>query len=75
MRQRFFSRTFGFALLTVDPVRLRLDFYDVLSTRETASEVVVPTPDEVTLSYSWCGTRDEIGRPSRETPPCQDSRD
>lgn len=71
VRQRFFSRTFGFALLTVDPVQLRLDFYDVLNTREKASEVAFPTPDEVVLSYSWCGTRDEIGQPARDTAPCR----
>jgi hypothetical protein len=71
VRQRFFSRTFGFALLTVDPVQLRLDFYDVLNTREKASEVALPTPDEVVLSYSWCGTRDEIGQPARDTAPCR----
>ena len=71
VRQRFFSRTFGFALVTVDPVRLRLDFYDVLNTREKAPAVVLPTPDEVVLSYSWCGTREEIGQPARDATPCQ----
>ena len=71
VRQRFFSRTFGFALVTVDPARLRLDFYDVLNTREKASEVVFPTPDEVVLSYSWCGTREEIGQPTHDATPCQ----
>ena len=71
VRQRFFSKTFGFALVTVDPARLRLDFYDVLNTREKASAVVFPTPDEVVLSYSWCGTREEIGQPDRSTTPCQ----
>ena len=70
VRQRFFSRTFGFALVTVNPARLRLDFYDVLSTREKASEIVFPTPDDVVLSYSWCGTREDVGQPPRDATPC-----
>ena len=49
-----------FALVTVATARLGLDFYDVLNTREKASEIMFPTPDEVVLSYSWCGTREEV---------------
>ena len=71
VRQRFFSRAFGFALLMVDPTHLRLDFYDVLNTREKANAVVFPAPDEVVLSYSWCATREQIGQPSRDPTPCQ----
>ena len=52
LRQRFFSSTFGFALLTLDSVTLRIDFYDVLNTREKADEFVIPTRDEVSRSYS-----------------------
>ena len=70
VRQRFSSRTFGFALVAVDPLGLRLDFYDVLNTREKASDVVFPSNDEIVLSYSWCGTREEIGQPAREVLPC-----
>ena len=69
--QRFFSRAFGFALVTVDRDHLRLDFYDVLNTREKSNEVVLPASDEVVLSYSWCGTRAEVGQPSRAATPCQ----
>ena len=70
VQQRFFSRTFGFVLVMVDPVRLRLDFYDVLNTREKVSDVVFPSPDEVVLTYSWSGPREEIGQPPREVTPC-----
>ena len=71
VRQRFFPKTFGFALVTVDPVHLRLYFYDVLNTREKAKEVLFPSRDEVVLSYSWCGTREEVGQPARDATPCQ----
>ena len=71
MSQRFFSRAFGFALVTVDRDHLRLDFYDVLNTREKENEVVLLASDEVVLSYSWCGTRAEVGQPSRAATPCQ----
>ncbi len=70
VQQRFFSKTFGFAVLTIDPNRLRIDFYDVLNTRETADTIVAPTDAEVVLSYSWCGTRSDVGHPDREPPPC-----
>ena len=52
MRQRYFSRTFGFAIATVDPDRLRIDFYDVLNTREKADDVVLPTDSDVVRAYS-----------------------
>ena len=70
VQQRFFSRTFGFAVLRLDPVNARLDFYDVLNTRERADEVAAPRPEEIVLSYSWCGTRAQIGQPSRTPSPC-----
>lgn len=68
--QRFFSKTFGFAVITLDPERMRIDFYDVLDTKEKANRVVTPTSDDVVMSYSWCATRDEIGRPDTEASPC-----
>ena len=70
VRQRFFSRTFGFAIVTVDPDNLRIDFFDVLNTTETAKELILPTPDEIVPSYSWCGSRDTVGDPTREPTPC-----
>ena len=70
IRQRFFSRTFGFAVVEVDPGRMRMDFYDVLNTREKADTITLPTADEIVRSYSWCGTRDDIGRPDLDASPC-----
>ena len=69
--QRFFSEAFGFAIVTVDPMQLRVDFYDVLNTREKADEVVFATPDEIVTSYSWCGTRADVGQPAADAPGCQ----
>jgi hypothetical protein len=70
VRQRFFSKTFGFAVISLDPQRMRIDFYDVRNTSEKADRVVAPTPDEIVMSYSWCATRDEIGRPDVAPTPC-----
>ncbi len=70
VQQRFFSRTFGFAVLRLDPTSARLDYYDVTNTREKANEVTVPLPDEVVMSYSWCGTRDQVGQPTQPPSPC-----
>ena len=74
VRQRFFSKTFGFAVLTFDPAQLRIDFYDVLNTRAKADTVVAPTDAEVVRSYSWCGTRSDVGHPDRSPPPCLPER-
>ena len=70
LRQRFFSPTFGFAIVTVDREDLRLDFYDVLNTREQASDVELPEPDEIVRSYSWCGSRDAVGVLDPVSAPC-----
>jgi len=70
MRQRFFSRTFGFAIVTVDAERIAMDFYDVLNTRERERSWSPPREDEVVRSYSWCASRDEIGRAEAESLPC-----
>ncbi len=67
--QRHFSREFGFEILEVDPVRLRLDFYDVLGTREKG-EVVAPGPEDIFRSYSWCGGRGDVGNPASPARPC-----
>ena len=68
--QRHFSREFGFAILEVDPVRLRLDFYDVLGTREKG-DVVAPGPEDIFRSYSWCGARGDVGKPGSPARPCR----
>ena len=70
VQQRFFSKTFGFAVIDIDPQSIRLDYYDVLNTREKADRVVAATPDEIVLSYSWCGGRDSIGQPDTPAAPC-----
>ena len=67
--QRHFSREFGFAILEVDPVRLRLDFYDILGTREKG-DVVAPGPEDIFRSYSWCGARGDVGKPGSPARPC-----
>ena len=70
VRQRYFSRTFGFAVVTVDPAHLRIDFYDVVNTREKADQVVLPRSHEILRSYSWCGTREDVGQVERSAAPC-----
>jgi len=70
LRQRHFSQSFGFAVVEIDPARMRIDFYDVLDTREKADEVTMPRPEEIVLAYSWCGTRGDIGRPETNPEPC-----
>jgi len=70
VKQRFFSRTFGFGILRLDASSARLDFYDVLGTREKADAVTVPTDEEIVRSYSWCGTRNDVGRPDQRPAPC-----
>jgi hypothetical protein len=70
VRQRFFSRTFGFAIVELDAERVRMDFYDVLNTEEKASSWELPRPDEIVRSYSWCATRGEIGQADRTPTPC-----
>ena len=69
VRQRFFSRHFGFGILTIDRHRVRIDSYHVRNTSEKGA-FVTPTDDDVVLSYSWCGTQADIGRPNRKPPPC-----
>ena len=69
--QRHFSREFGFAVIEIDAVDLRLDFYDVFNTKETAKTVDSPGPEDIFVSYSWCGTRDDIGNPSSPPRPCR----
>jgi len=68
-QQRFFSRTFGFAIVEVDVDRIRMDFYDVENTREKGT-FTPPTQDEIVRTYSWCGTRADIGRPDHTAPAC-----
>ena len=63
LTQRHFSRNFGFAVVELDPTRIRMDFYDVLNTKEKARVVTPPTAEDIVLAYSWCGTREGIGRP------------
>ena len=70
IRQRHFSRRFGFAVVEVDARRMRIDFYDVLGTTEKAPVVVEPRADEIVLTYSWCGSREDIGRPDLESLTC-----
>jgi hypothetical protein len=70
VRQRVFRQTFGFAVVEIDAERVRVDFYDVLNTRETSSSWELPTPEEIVRSYSWCASRDEVGRADREPTPC-----
>jgi hypothetical protein len=69
-RQRHFSRHFGFSIMEVTPERIRLDFYDVLNTRENGQNVTPPEEGEIVLGHSWCGTREQIGRPDFDAPPC-----
>lgn len=70
LRQRFFSRTFGFAIITLEPDDLRIDFFDVLNTTERARDIDLPGPADIVLSYSWCGSRDTVGDPTRDPLPC-----
>ena len=70
IRQRHFSRRFGFAVMEANARRMRIDFYDVLETTEKARVVVEPTADEIVLTYSWRGSRKDIGRPDLESPTC-----
>jgi hypothetical protein len=70
LKQRHFSRNFGFAVLNVDPNRIRMDFYDVLNTREKADQVIPPTDADIVQAYSWCATREEIGRPDLDPKKC-----
>ena len=60
----------GFAVMEVDARRIWIDFYEVLGTREKARVVVEPTAEEIVLAYSWCGSRDDVGRPDLESPTC-----
>ncbi len=69
--QRHFSSEFGFAVLEVDARNLRLEFYDVYNTKETGTTVEAPGPEDIFASYSWCGTRDDIGNPSSSPRPCR----
>jgi Calcineurin-like phosphoesterase len=69
-RQRYFSRSFGFAIVEVDAERLRLDFYDVANTRERGRQQDL-LPADTVLRYSWCGTRADVGRPERTDARCE----
>jgi len=73
LRQRFFSRTFGFGIVEIDSQRIRMDFYDVLNTAERARTWSPPAPDEVVRSYSWCATREDVGRADRVSASCPGS--
>jgi len=53
-----------------DPERMRLDFYDVLNTRENGRNFTPPEEGEIVLGHSWCGTHEEIGRPEFEASLC-----
>jgi hypothetical protein len=70
LRQQYFSRRFGFSVIEVNPERIRLDFYDVLNTRESGQGFTPPKEGEIVLGHSWCGTREEIGKPELEVPLC-----
>ena len=70
VQQRYFSQNFGFAVVEIDPMRIQFDFYDVLNTREKASEVTTPRPEEIVLAYSWCGAKQDIGQPNVSPVPC-----
>lgn len=69
--QRHFSDEFGFAVLEVDARNLRLEFYDVFNTQEKGKTVEAPGPEDIFASYSWCGTREQIGDPASPPQPCR----
>jgi hypothetical protein len=69
--QRHFSTEFGFAVLEVDARNLRIEFYDVFDTHEKSDTVEAPGPEDIFASYTWCGTRDDIGKPSSPPRPCR----
>lgn len=69
--QRHFSAEFGFALIEIDARNLRVDFYDVFNTKESAKTVEAPGPEDIFASHSWCGTRDDVGKPSSPPRPCR----
>ena len=56
--------------IEVNPERIRLDFYDVLNTRENGQNFTPPAEGEIVLGHSWCGTREEIGRPEFDASLC-----
>ena len=64
------AKLIGFALVELDPTRIRMDFYDVLNTKEKARVVTPPTAEDIVLAYSWCGTREGIGRPDLSLEGC-----
>lgn len=68
-RQRYASHTLGFAVVAVDPAQVRMDFYDVRAARNGVAGAV-PAAGEVAMRYSWCATREEVGRPDRDARPC-----
>lgn len=70
VRQRYFSRTFGFAIVDVSADRVRMDFYDVLNTRERAGDWTSPAEGEIVQTYSWCAARADVGRADRDVPAC-----
>ena len=70
LTQRHFSQNFGFAIVEIDPKRIRMDFYDVLNTNEKARVVTPPTAEDIDLAYSWCGTQEGIGRPDLNPEGC-----
>lgn len=69
VRQRHYAKAFGFAIVDVDPSRLRLDFYDVVNTRESGA-FVAPRPNDIVLRYSWCATPNDVGRPDEVAQAC-----
>jgi hypothetical protein len=71
LSQRHFSGEFGFAVIEVDARDLRIDFYDVFDTKEKRDTVEAPGPEDIFASYSWCGTRENVGKPSSPPRPCR----
>ena len=67
--QRHFARAFGFAIVEVDANQIRMDFYEVMNTKEKG-DFMPPAPGETVRTYSWCGTRADIGRPDHPPPAC-----
>lgn len=69
--QRHFSTEFGFAVVEIDAENLRFEFYDVFNTKEKGKTVEAPGPEDIFASYSWCGTRENVGVPSSPPRPCR----
>ena len=70
LRQGYFKKAFGFAVIEVDRDRLLLDFYDVVHTKEKGKQSETPRPEEIVRSYSWCASRADVGKPAKESLTC-----